>query len=121
MPPDGGGGGGSGHLRKKERIQYLSLEDRIRVEFTLQGRDVVEMMVQLECEIGGEFKPCRRYDTEHGVLHVHPEAWTRHPNVREIVPVTTLSAALTRALDDLIANYPAYRAHLEARFTEGRS
>ena len=114
MPPDNSLLGMPGPLRQKNLFQDLSARDRIRVEFVLQSGDVVDLMVQLECETAGRWLPCRQYDSDRGLFHVHPEAWKRHPNRRDPIPARTLNEALTLALSDLKANWIAYRAQLEA-------
>ena len=114
MPPDNSLPGMPGPPRRKGFFQDLSSRDRIRVEFVRHGGDVVELMVQLECETAGRWLPCRRYDSDHGLFHVHPEAWKRHPNRRDPIPVSNLNEALTLALSDLKVNWIAYREQLEA-------
>ncbi len=98
---------------EKAFFTWLTDQDRLRVRFTLQGRVPVAVMVQLECKVGGKWTACRRYDTAHGVFHVHHALWDSDRDRRQRVQVTDLQQALSLAIADLKANWTRYRAVLE--------
>jgi hypothetical protein len=50
---------GDGQATFRERVTLLSHEDRLRVRFTLQHGEPVEIMVQLESWVGGSWVPVR--------------------------------------------------------------
>ena len=87
----------------------LTHQDRLRVEFSVRRGVVVDLMVQLECLIDGEWRPARRYDTHKG-LHVHTVPWD--PESDRKVPMGTLGLndAFNRATDDIKGNWERYRA-----------
>ena len=111
----------SGAVSTKEFSIALSLEDRIRVRFTLEANSVTEATVQLECEISDNWVPCRRYDSRHDFFHVHPAAWDDARDRRDPVPVASLSCGLTRAIEDLKVNWARYRTVCEAAQRGGGS
>jgi hypothetical protein len=77
-------------------------------------------VAQLECQIGGEWIPVRRYDCSHGFLHVHPRPWQPERDRQDQVPVLSLNDGLTHALGDLVDHYEKYRARAERAILEGR-
>ena len=106
-------------MTEKSFFVWLTNQDRLRVRFTLQGGEPVEVMVQLECVIDGKWVPCRRYDSAHGVFHVHHAPWDRDQDRRQRVSVADLQHALSLAITDLRANWTRYRGALEAWHARG--
>ncbi len=107
-------------LRMKECLIPLSDEDRIRTRFALQHGEPAEIMVQLECWIGGKWEQVRRYDTKHGFLHVHLMPWDKRRDKRRRLE-RGLSEALSMAIAELKEGWPRYRAACEtAKVGEGR-
>lgn len=76
----------------------------------LQNGDPVEMVVQLETLIGERWEQVRRYDTEHGYLHVHSAPWWDDERDRSTaVQHGGLKSAVTEAIQDIKDNWPRYR------------
>lgn len=90
------------------------------MRFTLQGPEPVDVMVQLECQIGNRWTPARRYDTAHGALHVHSAPWDQATDTRTAVRVETLSEGLTAAIAELRANWTDYRRACETALEGAR-
>lgn len=100
-------------LRTTHYFHVLSDRERIRVQFTTQRGEPVELGIQLECEIDGEWVQCRRYDTAGGELHVHPLPWHTDRDSHVPVHVPDLKTGLNLALDDLERNWQRYRRACE--------
>lgn len=100
-------------IRKHSWMYDLTDRDRIRVAFTVRGRQVVALdLVQYEAEINGEWVAIVRYDMAHGYLHrdlMHPDG-TRE---KRAIHHTSLADALTRALDYVQTHWEFYRAIYE--------
>ncbi len=80
---------------------------RVRAEFTVDGKWVTELMIQLEVFHLGEWMAARRYDDAHGQPHLdilNPEG--------RIVEKTWLECsrneAVTMALEDFDQNWEKY-------------
>lgn len=92
-----------------EYVHALTHQDRLRVEYSHRRGVVVSVMVQLECLIGGTWRPARRYDTHLG-LHIHTAPWGPETDRKIPMGYIGLSDALNLAIDDIKRNWERYRA-----------
>ena len=100
--------------RPREYVAYLTDTDRMRVRYFHQRGVLTDIMVSLECQIGGHWVPARRYDT-HVSYHVHMFPWVEARDRRIPVPTGgSLNNALNAAIDDIKANWERLRAACEA-------
>ncbi len=107
---------------KKEFQHYITNEDRIDMEFTLQRGTVVGFAVNYRAQIQGKWHEVYRYDTEHGTLHVH-RFWRKPGAQKEdlkqpVVAAKDYGVALTTAEEDIKANWQTYRKRMEATVHE---
>jgi hypothetical protein len=92
-----------------EYVAPLTSDDRLRVRYRHRRGVPIDILVQLECLIGGVWLPVRRYDTHHG-LHVHTAPWDDKLDRRVPMPNVPLKDALNLAIDDIKVNRERYRA-----------
>lgn len=93
----------------------LTDRDRIRVAFTMRGKQVSAIdLVQYEAEIDGTWVAILRYDMVHGYLHrdlMNPDGTQEKVATR----YTSLAEALTLALDYVQTHWEFYRSVYEER------
>jgi hypothetical protein len=100
-------------VRTIEFERLLDVDNILRVQFELDGGEVLKFTVQLECCFEDEWAPVVRYDTAHGFAHcdrLHPyadEAKTR-------MLMQDYNEALNWAMADLTSNWQAYRRRYAA-------
>ena len=94
--------------------------DRMRVRYFHRRGVPTDVMVNLECQIGGRWVSVRRYDS-HVHYHVHMYPWDESRDHRLAVPPGPggLAGALTEAIRDIKANWEQYRAEAEAELGGG--
>jgi len=101
--------------RKREWIRFLSDRDRIRVEFTVRGKNVTVIdVIQYEAEIAGAWIGIVRFDMAHGFLHrdiMRPEG----SQEKSQMPYRTLAEAVTEALDYIENHWEFYRRVYEEK------
>lgn len=88
--------------------RLLDEQNALRVRFVLQRDQVLEFMVQLECQFEGKWCAVARYDTAHGFAHrdlLHPH---RSP-VKTEMRVRNFNKGLTFAIRDLAEHWQIYR------------
>jgi hypothetical protein len=100
--------------REKEFEIPISARDKIRVRLTTEHGQLTEVVAQLECEVGGDWLQCRRYDSAHGFFHVHPKPWDTAQDRQVPVESGDLRHGINLAIADLKANWTRYRQELEA-------
>jgi len=90
-------------------VRVLSDRDRIRVEFTVSGKQVASIkVIQYEAEIAGQWTGLVRYDMAHGYWHRdirRPDG----PQEKLRIPYRDLTDAITEALDYIESNWEFYR------------
>jgi len=94
------------------RIRYFIIleegEDRLRVDFeTDRGRVTGLHVVQYETMRRGAWQPVARYDSAHGFVHL--DLRTPAGPLKYRMTVEDLDEALTFAIEDLKANWRAYK------------
>ncbi len=98
----------------RERTEYLTHKDRLRVKFTVERGRVTRIdLVQYEAEIQGRWWPVVRYDEAHGHLHrdvMRPDGTVAE---KQTVPYEERNEALTEALDELHRQWSFYRRQFE--------
>lgn len=83
--------------------------DYLRVEFTSDGANVLDFVVQLEVVVEGVLQPAVRFDTAHGFPHM--DILNPRGRLIEKKPLSMpLKQALTFAIDDIKVNWEVYRA-----------
>ncbi len=103
--------------RELNFLQVLSedAEDRLRVEAAIERGRVDRFVVQYEAHIRGKWRAVVRYDTAHGFPHrdmMHP----RRSADKVALAISDLNAAMTFAIQDVQALWPAYRETYEREF-----
>jgi hypothetical protein len=103
--------------RELHFLQVLSddAEDRVRVEADIERGRVRHFVVQYEALIRGKWQAIVRYDTAHGYPHrdlIHP----RRPAEKVPLATSDLNSAMTFAIQDVQALWPAYREKYEREF-----
>jgi len=100
---------------RKDWIENLTHQDRLRVEFTARKGGVIEIgLIQYEAEIEGQWKPLVRYDMAHGFFHrdiLKPDGTQEKLEI----PYTDLAEALTTALEEIHCQWEFYRQAYEER------
>jgi hypothetical protein len=91
----------------------VSTDTRIRHYHRTEGRRVLQFVVQLEVELGGEWKPVIRYDTAHRFAHI--DRYNLKGRVKKERFALGFGEALTRAERDIKQNWFTYRE----RFLKG--
>ncbi len=98
----------------KEREEYLTHQDRLRIKFFIAGGRVTEInLVQYEAKIRNQWRPVVRYDMAHGYFHrdiMKPDGTVLE---KQEIPYKNLSEALTMALDELHRQWLFYRRQFE--------
>jgi len=93
----------------REREEYLTHQDRLRIKFLVGKGKVTSIdVVQYEAEIGGRWWPVVRFDMAHGYFHrdvVKPDGMVAE---KLVIPYTELGEALTMALEELHRQWPFY-------------
>ncbi|OGL05893.1 MAG: hypothetical protein A3I03_15735 [Candidatus Rokubacteria bacterium RIFCSPLOWO2_02_FULL_68_19] len=94
------------------RVRYFMVletdADRIRVDFeTERGQVIVLHVVQYETMRRGAWQPVARYDSAHGFVHLDLQTPTDPLKYR--MTVEDLDEALSFAIEDLKANWRAYK------------
>jgi hypothetical protein len=101
--------------RKRGWIRFLSDRDRIRVEFTVRGKNVTVIdVIQYEAEMAGTWVGIVRFDMAHGFLHrdiMRPDG----AQEKFQVPYRTLAEAVTGALDYIEEHWEFYRMVYEEK------
>jgi hypothetical protein len=98
----------------KERQEYLTHQDRLRIKFLVEQGKVVEInLVQYEAEIQDKWWPIARYDMAHGFFHRDIMSPDGAVVEKQTVPYQKLSDALTLALDELHRQWQFYRHQFE--------
>jgi hypothetical protein len=80
----------------------VGTDTRIRHYHRTEGRKVVEFVVQLEVEVGGEWKPVVRYDTAHRFAHI--DRYNLKGRAKKERLALGFGEALTRAERDIKQN-----------------
>ena len=80
----------------------VGTDTRIRHYHRTEGRRVLEFVVQLEVEVGGEWKPVIRYDTAHRFAHI--DRYNLKRRVKKERLALSFGEALTRAERDIKQN-----------------
>jgi hypothetical protein len=106
-------------LVDKEHLEYLTAQDRLRVRIVTQRGEPVEITVQLESDIAGRWEQVRRYDTDHGSLHMHHAPWDQETDRREPVAHGGLKHALDMAIGELKRDWEQLRAGCEVALAKG--
>jgi hypothetical protein len=97
--------------QETEFVDYITGRNRVRVRFTVDHGLPQRIMVQLECEIGGRWRPARRYDNHSGgPVHVHTMPWDRRRDRRHIIQTPDLRHAIRGLVTDLQVNWETIRA-----------
>jgi hypothetical protein len=91
----------------------VSTDTRIRHYHRTEGRRVLQFVVQLEVEVGGEWKPVIRYDTAHRFAHI--DRYNLKGRAKKEQLALGFGEALTRAERDIKQNWLNYRE----RFLKG--
>jgi len=90
-----------------EYVRVLDVDARRRHYQETQRGQVVAFAMQLEVEVGDAWVPVVRYDTAHGVPHVHRYETMTHAS-RQTLEMPA-GEALTLAQEDLAQNWSLYR------------
>ena len=104
-----------GHDSLRVQLQAVCLPVRIATLLDARRRhyqetqrgQVVAFAMQLEVEVGDAWVPVVRYDTAHGVPHVHRYETMTHAS-RQTLEMPA-GEALTLAQEDLAQNWSQYR------------
>ena len=99
-------------MAEKYYLDRFEEEYRIRVEIETERGAVLDFIVQLECFIGEIWYPVARYNCAHGTPHrdvLHPDGSVQ----KEWHSGEEPSEVLTRAIQDIKANYAFYRERFE--------
>ncbi|MBI3990194.1 MAG: hypothetical protein HY347_11335 [candidate division NC10 bacterium] len=97
-------------MRVVEYVAPLGLDGRRRIRHVRVKGRVVELMVQYELQIEGEWYPVVRYDTAHGFAHKDVLHWQGLAE-KSSLPTADYNLALTYAEDDLRKHWQRYREH----------
>lgn len=87
---------------------------RIRAEYTVDGKRVTQLLVQLEVIHEGLWKPVRRYDDAHGQPHLDILDTTGRIR-RKVWLECTRNEAVTMTLKDFDENWVQYVAEFLER------
>lgn len=99
-------------MAKKHYLDGFEEEYRIRVEIETEKGQVLDFIVQLECLIGGMWYPVVRYNCAHRAPHrdvLHPDGSVQ----KEWYCGEQPGEVLTRAIQDIKANYAFYKERFE--------
>ncbi len=99
-------------MAEKYYLDRFEEEYRIRVEIETERGQVLDFIVQLECFIGEIWYPVVRYNCAHGTPHrdvLHPDGSVQ----KEWYSAEEPSEVLTRAIQDIKANYAFYKERYE--------
>ena len=95
-------------MAQKHYLDRFEEEYRLRVEIETERGQVLDFIVQLEYFIGGMWYPVVRYNCAHRVPHrdvLHPDGSIQ----KEWYYGEEPSEVLTRAVQDIKANYVFYK------------
>lgn len=103
--------------RRRQWMRILTDRDRIRVEYTVRGNNVVSVdVIQYEAEIEGKWAGVVRYDMAHGFFHrdiMRPDGTQE----KSKMAYRALSEAVTEALDFIESHWEFYRTIYEEGMT----
>jgi len=107
-------------IRRKEYVKPLGGTGRRRLRLLIEGKRVIQYLVQLEVETASdEWKPCVRYDNEHGFPHrdqLKKKGEEKKTFVHTTFDILTgYRDAVSQAEHDIEKNWKTYRD----RFLEG--
>ena len=97
-------------MGKKEFFKFIDVEGTVRLRFKITvslGR-VSGVVVQLEINTGGEWRPVVRYDNAHGVLHrdmLDPAG----SETKSVVQLPDFESFLSFSEQDLVDRWQWYR------------
>lgn len=98
----------------REREEYLTHRDRLRIKFLVERGKVTKIdLMQYEAEVQGRWYPVVRYDTAHGYLHrdvMRPDGTIAE---KQAIPYRELGEALTTAREELRRQWSFYRRQFE--------
>lgn len=105
--------------RVKAFSQPFTPDDILDVEMRVEKGAILDFKVNYRCQIDGKWHDVVRYDTEHGVLHVHRNySQTGSSPVhasRPHGPTHDSTPDVARAEADLVRNWKRYRALMEVK------
>jgi len=95
-------------LKEREFVILLSHDSRVRHYHSRLKQQVIELMVQLEVNIKGEWRPVVRYDTAHGFAH--RDIFHGDGRAEKVpLPIGDYNSTLTFAELDVRSNWELYR------------
>ncbi|MGE0019415.1 MAG: hypothetical protein AB7S72_07100 [Draconibacterium sp.] len=97
-------------MNEKEFLIFLGnqLNDRIRVRFSKEAGEIIDLVIQYEALIKGKWTAIVRYDCAHGFFHRD----LMHPNgdkEKKVIDAPDLKYAFTFARQDLEDKWEWYR------------
>jgi len=97
-------------LREKEYFKYLDQfqNERLHLKIKTDKRKVIDMVVQYESNIKGQWKPIVRYDCSHGFFHrdlIYPGG----DKEKSAIAIGDLETALSYAEQDIKDHWEFYR------------
>jgi len=101
-------------MHEIEYLFYLTAKttDRLRVSARKDKGEILEVVVQYEAVISGEWRPVVRYDTAHGFAH-KDVIRANGKVVKQPLFFETYNMAFTFATLDLKMNWRQYRESVE--------
>jgi hypothetical protein len=100
-------------VRKKRFVRFLSDEDAVDMELTLQAGRVTGFCLNYRVRVGTDWHEVIRYDTAHGRPHVH-RFWYGAEARPWPGPRADLEACVDWADADIRARWQEYRARRRA-------
>lgn len=95
-------------VTKKQYVQLITDDSRIRVDFTIEKGKVTEFVTQYELLIQDQWHPVIRYDTAHNFVHIdrfHSDG----TKAKKKFNFLNYNEALTYAILDLNTNWKKYK------------
>ena len=97
-------------MKQKEYLKYLDKEEneRLRLKIKIEQGKVIDVVVQYETQIKGQWKPVIRYDCAHGFFHrdiILPNGTKE----KKAIAINDLETALSYAEQDIKDHWEIYR------------
>jgi len=97
-------------MNEKEFLIYLGhqLNDRLRVRFTKETGEIIDLVIQYEAMIDGKWVSIVRYDCAHGFFHrdlLHPNG----DKEKKVIDAPDLKYAFAFARQDLEDKWEWYK------------
>ena len=95
-------------MNEKDYFKYLSNKDRIRYKYEKEKGQILNLVIQYESFINGNWIPIVRYDNTHGFFH-RDEMSPHKEQIKTKIYIDNLNEAFQYADSDIKENWKYYK------------